>query len=101
MNCLPFGAVASVRNFNRVARLVWALGVKRLRLPWLNHCNDYPVISPAAISISTMSAAKSFLHLVGFKFSEAKVAPFLDASQKIWELSLTATTAIMEKSDIE
>ena len=76
MNCLPFGAVASVRNFNRVARLVRALGVKLLRLPWLNYFDDYPVISPAAISISTMSAAKSFLHLIGFKFSEAKLAPF-------------------------
>eukprot|EP00435_Cladocopium_sp_Y103_P002996 s345_g1.t1 len=27
MNCLPFGAASSVHNFNRVARLLWAIGV--------------------------------------------------------------------------
>ena len=72
MNCLPFGAVASVHNFNRVARLVWALGVKLLKLSWLNYYDDYPMISHAAISLSTMSAAKYFC----IKFSEAKPAPF-------------------------
>ncbi len=76
MNCLPFGAVSSVRNFNRIAHLVWAQGVRLLKLPWLNYYDDYPMVSPAAISISTMSSAKSFLHLLGFKFSEAKLAPF-------------------------
>lgn len=76
MNCLPFGAVSSVHNFNRVARLIWGLGVVLLKLPWLNYYDDYPMVSPAAISVSTMSAAKSFLHLLGFKFSEAKLSPF-------------------------
>ena len=66
MNCLPFGAVSSVHNFNRIAGLVWAQCVKLLKLPWLNYYDDYPMVSPAAISISTMSAAKSFLHLLGF-----------------------------------
>ena len=76
MNCLPFGAVSSVHNFNRIARLVWALGVKLLRIPWLNYYDDYPIVSPAAISGSTLSSAKTFLHLLGLKFSEAKLEPF-------------------------
>ena len=76
MSCLPFGAVSSVHNFNRIARLVWALGVKLLRIPWLNYYDDYPVVSPAAISGSTLSSAKTFLRLLGLKFSEAKLEPF-------------------------
>ena len=76
VNCLPFGAVASVHNFNRVARLVWSLGVKLLQLSWLNYYDDFPMVSPAAKSTSTMFSAKSFLHILGFKFSEAKLEPF-------------------------
>eukprot|EP00435_Cladocopium_sp_Y103_P004644 s2855_g1.t1 len=73
MNCLPFGAASSVHNFNRVARLLWAIGVVELRLPWVNYFDDYPLMTPSSISTSTVSAAKSMMHILGFKYAEHKL----------------------------
>ena len=73
MNCLPFGASSSVHNFNRVARLLWAIGVAELMIPWVNYFDDYPMVSPGAIATSTLSAAKSMLHLLGFKYAAHKL----------------------------
>lgn len=73
MNCLPFGASSSVHNFNRVARLLWAIGVVELMIPWVNYFDDYPMVSPGAIATSTLSAAKSMLHLLGFKYAAHKL----------------------------
>ena len=76
MNCLPFGSVSSVHNFNRIARLVWALGILYLKIPWLNYYDDYPMVSPSAIATSSMSSAKGLLHVLGISFSETKLKPF-------------------------
>eukprot|EP00435_Cladocopium_sp_Y103_P058987 s612_g21.t1 len=73
MNCLPFGAAASVHNFNRVARLIWAVGVVELKLPWVNYFDDYPLMTPSGIAVSTLSAAKGMLHILGFKYAEHKL----------------------------
>ena len=75
MNCLPFGAAASVHNFNRVARLIWALGVVCLKLAWVNYFDDYPLMTPSSITTSTISAAKGMLHILGFKYAENKLEP--------------------------
>ena len=32
MNCMPFGVSSSVHNFNRIGRMLWALGVVELKL---------------------------------------------------------------------
>lgn len=76
MNCLPFGASASVHSFNRVARLVWAWGVTKLKLPWVNYFDDYPIASPRGLLTSSLSAAKGMLRMLGFKFAEEKLKPF-------------------------
>lgn len=58
MNCLPFGAVSSVHNFNQIARLIWAIGVRLLRIPWCNYFDDYPVFSPQALSFRPLRLAR-------------------------------------------
>eukprot|EP00435_Cladocopium_sp_Y103_P026443 s3298_g6.t1 len=81
MNCLPFGAASSVHNFNRVARLLWAIGVVELKLPWVNYFDDYPLMSPSNISVSTVSAAKGMLHILGFKYAEHKLEAPKEAAE--------------------
>ena len=76
MNCMPFGASSSVHNFNRIGRMIWAIGVIELRLPWVNYFDDYPIFTPSEISASTMAAAKGMLKLLGFGFAENKLEPF-------------------------
>ena len=76
MNCMPFGASSSVHNFNRISRMIWAIGVVELKLPWTNYFDDYPIVTPAGISLSTMPAAKCMLKLVGLGFAENKLEPF-------------------------
>eukprot|EP00435_Cladocopium_sp_Y103_P070955 s1184_g36.t1 len=81
MNCMPFGASSSVHNFNRIARLIWAIGVEELRLPWVNYFDDYPVLSPSGIAASTLSSAKGMLKLLGFRFAENKLEPFAEQAE--------------------
>lgn len=37
MNYVPFRAAASVHHFNKFARLIWALGVVLVKIPWVNY----------------------------------------------------------------
>ena len=76
MNCMPFGGSSSVHNFNRVSRMIWAIGVVELKLPWTNYFDDYPILTPSGIALSTMSAAKCMLKLLGVGFAENKLEPF-------------------------
>ena len=72
---LPFGSTASVIFFNRIARLVWRLGLE-LMLPWCNYYDDYPIFTPALLEKSTMTTMVTFLELLGFEFSADKLKPF-------------------------
>ena len=49
---LPFGATASVVDFNRFARFLHHVG-ECLLVPWVNYFDDYPVWTPAALARST------------------------------------------------
>ena len=75
MRTLPFGSVASVLHFNRISRLIWALGL-RLGILWTNYFDDYPTITHEAHQLSTMTCVKGLFELLGFAFGEEKLAPF-------------------------
>ena len=67
---LPFGAVSAVVNFNRLARLLWELLVRKLKLVVLNFYDDFPSIEPAATSGMALKAAETFLGLLGWAFAQ-------------------------------
>ena len=81
MNCLPFGAVGSVHHFNRLARLLWGIGLHYLMLPWVNYFDDFPLISPRELLASTLAAAKALFKLLGFEISVDKLKPFEDTAE--------------------
>ena len=72
---LPFGSTASVVFFNRLARLIWRLGLE-LYLPWCNYYDDYPVFTPECIEQSTMTTMVTLLNLLGFEFAADKLKSF-------------------------
>ena len=75
---LPFGAVAAVVNFNRIARLLWEILADKLVLIILNFYDDYPIIEPSATAPMATKAAELFLRLLGWQFAVdgAKSEPF-------------------------
>ena len=75
MNTLPFGSVASVLHFNRVARLLWRIGLE-LHLIWFNYFDDYPCATFVEQKTSTMGAVRTLFDVLGFKFAEDKLSPF-------------------------
>ena len=82
MRTLPFGSVASVLHFNRVARLLWRVGIE-LNLMWFNYFDDYPCISPSIQSNSTMMTVKGIFGLLGFKFAEDKLSDFANSAEML------------------
>ena len=74
-NVLPFGATASVVHFNRVARLLHAIGLEA-GLTWGCYFDDFPMVTPAVLRQSSMSTAKMLLDLLGFQYSGHKLKPF-------------------------
>jgi hypothetical protein len=81
MNCMPFGASSSVHNFNRIARMIWSIGVVELKLPWVNYFDDYPLMTLSGIATSSMAAAKGMLKLLGISFAENKLEPFSPSAE--------------------
>eukprot|EP00435_Cladocopium_sp_Y103_P052227 s792_g16.t1 len=75
MRTLPFGSTASVLHFNRMARLIWRLGLE-LHLWWANYFDDYPCISHQCQVASTKSCVEGLFRLLGFRFAQDKLAPF-------------------------
>ena len=67
-NAPLFGSTASVVYFNRVAQLIWRLGLE-LFLPWCNYYHDYPVFAPSCLAASTMTAMIGLVKLLGFDSS--------------------------------
>ncbi|CAK9064420.1 unnamed protein product, partial [Durusdinium trenchii] len=82
MRTLPFGSVASVLHFNRISRLIWALGL-RLGILWTNYFDDYPTITHEAHQLSTMTCVKGLFELLGFAFAEEKLAPFGEEAETL------------------
>ena len=82
MRTLPFGSTASVLHFNRMARLIWRLGLE-LNLWWSNYFDDYPCISHHGQVSSTRACVEGLFQLIGFKFAQEKLAPFSTASEML------------------
>ena len=81
MNCLPFGAASSVHSFNRVSRLLWAVGTSELLLPWTCYFDDFPLWTAGCLAKSTLGAAKGMLHLLGFRYAEHKLEEPKDSAE--------------------
>ena len=75
MNTLPFGSVASVLHFNRVARLLWRVGLE-LHLLWFNYFDDFPCATFVEQRKSTLGSVRTLFDILGFRFAEDKLAPF-------------------------
>eukprot|EP00435_Cladocopium_sp_Y103_P041572 s3385_g11.t1 len=76
---LPFGATASVVHFNRIARLVQAVGF-RCGILWGNYFDDYPMVTTKILARSSMTASTTLLDLLGFEYATHKLKPFADRS---------------------
>lgn len=81
MNTLPFGASASVHHFNRFSRMLWAIGVEELKLPWLNYFDDYPMVTPKGLSESSLKSATLMLDLIGVAYSWKKLVEPKDKAE--------------------
>eukprot|EP00438_Fugacium_kawagutii_P013469 Skav231273 [mRNA] locus=scaffold2436:470175:474164:- [translate_table: standard] len=77
---LPFGSVASVLHFNRVARLLHQLGLE-LGIVWANYYDDYPVVDFKALSKQTDAAVRALTSMLGFKCAVDKELPFAQRSE--------------------
>ena len=74
---LPFGASLSVTAFNRCSRSLWAVGAKKLLLPWLVFFDDFPMMVPAPLAPMCRALADMFMATVGWETSTGeKAKPF-------------------------
>eukprot|EP00435_Cladocopium_sp_Y103_P013398 s4340_g3.t1 len=90
---LPFGSVASVLHFNRVARLLHRLGLQ-LDIPWTNYYDDYPVVDFKILSEHTTAAVRALTSLLGFELSLDKELPFEKSAEMLGVvLDLSESTA--------
>jgi hypothetical protein len=77
---LPFGASASVLNFNRVSRYLWYLGSKLMKFIWANFFDDYPMIASELVAKPTLAAAHLFFGLLGWEVAKGdKQIPFAES----------------------
>ena len=72
---LPFGATASVVDFNRFARFLHHVG-ECLLVPWVNYFDDYPVWTPAALARSTDLTLRALVELMGVDCAWDKMPAF-------------------------
>ena len=72
---LPFGASSSVHNFLRVSSFLQAAGCA-LGILWTSYFDDFPMISHAVHTTSTLACAKGLMSLFGFVYSEEKLEAF-------------------------
>ena len=79
-SALPFGASASVLNFNRVSRFLWYLGTKFMKFIWMNFFDDYPIVSSQHLARPTLAAAHLFFGLLGWEVAKGeKQVPFSES----------------------
>ncbi|CAE7779729.1 unnamed protein product, partial [Symbiodinium necroappetens] len=72
---LPFGATASVVDFNRFARFLHHVG-ECLLVPWVNYFDDYPVWTPSALARSTDLTLRALVELMGVDCAWDKMPAF-------------------------
>ena len=79
-NALPFGSVASVGHFNRVARLLQ----RRMQELWVmayNYFDDYPLLELSILKASADRAVKLMLDLFGFRWALDKDRDFDESAE--------------------
>ena len=75
----PYGSVASVYLFNRLARAIWAIGTW-LHIAWVNFFDDFPTVEPEASAHSAELTVRAMCVLLGWELQldPAKNKPFAD-----------------------
>ena len=97
---LPFGASAAVYAFNRIARAIYAVGVKLFGLIWTNYYDDYPQLDLSACGDSAQVTAEHLLDLLGWRYSKkmSKRLPFggeFSALGVVFDFSQTQELAVI------
>ena len=73
---LPFGSVASVTAFLRVAHGLWKVGTKLLRLLWTSYFDDFFSVTDVSSARHTDLIISSMFRLLGWKLSEDKLIDY-------------------------
>ena len=73
---LPFGSVASVTAFLRLALALWKVGTKLLFLLWSSYFDDFFSVAEQATSKHTDLVISAFFAILGWNLSSDKLVPF-------------------------
>ena len=73
---LPFGSVASVTAFLRVAQAIWKLGTKLLHLLWTSYFDDFFSIAEKETSRHTDLIIAAVFSILGWKLSVGKLVDY-------------------------
>lgn len=73
---LPFGSVASVTAFLRVAHGIWKIGSKLLKLTWSSYFDDFFSVTPSELARHTDLVIASMFNLLGWKLSSDKLIDY-------------------------
>lgn len=73
---LPFGSVASVTAFLRVAHGVWKLGSRLLKLIWTSYFDDFFSVAEEPTARHTDLVIMSMFNLLGWKLSSGKLIDY-------------------------
>jgi len=73
---LPFGSVASVTAFLRVAHGIWRLGHQLLKLMWTSYFDDFFFVTDAASAKHTDLVVLTMFNLLGWKLSADKLIDY-------------------------
>ena len=82
---LPFGSIAAVHAFLRIAASIWFLGLKVFNVLWTNYFDDFVTVCPQQESKSVTSSIHCLFSLLGWKFADSgsKAPPFADTFQAL------------------
>ena len=85
MVALPFGSIAAVHAFLRIAASIWFLGLKVFGVLWTNYFDDFVTVCPQQESKSVTSAVHCLFSLLGWSYADSgpKAPPFADTFQAL------------------
>lgn len=73
---LPFGSVASVTAFLRVAQAIWKLGTKLLHFLWTSYFDDFFSVAERETSRHTDFVDSAVFSILGWKLSLGKLVDY-------------------------
>ena len=78
MLAVPFGATRAVYSFLRIARCLWRVGCKCLKLCWTNFYDDFLTFTGAHLANNTEASVALLFDLLGWQFAREgdKSKPF-------------------------